>query len=85
MLLLVQKVKLFQTPYSHHRLGQAAINHPNEAQVIIVPIYWNRKADEKAKVLASAEHLETLAKGWGLNVLTDLNEVPTPGQKFKYW
>lgn len=54
-------------------------------QVIIVPIFWNKKKEEKAGVIAAAERVERLLTGAGIAAGTDTTNPLTPGQKFKYW
>lgn len=54
-------------------------------QVIIVPIFWNKKADEKVTVLAAAEEVQQQLQELGLAVGLDSTNADTPGQKYRYW
>lgn len=54
-------------------------------QVIIVPIFWNKKADEKTTVLAAAEEVQGQLQGQGITVGLDSTNADTPGQKYRYW
>ena len=55
------------------------------AQVIIVPIFWNKKADEKATVLAAAEEVRQQLQEQGISSGLDSTNADTPGQKYRYW
>ena len=54
-------------------------------QVIIVPIFWNKKADEKSTVLASAEQVQQQLQQLGFEVGLDDTNADTPGQKYRFW
>ena len=54
-------------------------------QVIIVPIFWNKKADEKATVLAAAAEVQGQLQELGITVGLDSTNADTPGQKYRYW
>eukprot|EP00884_Botryococcus_braunii_P019290 jgi/Botrbrau1/6044/Bobra.0042s0027.1 len=54
-------------------------------QVIIVPIYWNKKAEEKALVINAAERVAQLLGAANVATGLDTTNQLTPGQKFKYW
>ena len=54
-------------------------------QVIVIPIFWNRKPEEKEQVIAAAQKIvESLQRG-GLTSGIDTTNALSPGQKFKYW
>jgi len=54
-------------------------------QVIVVPIFWNRKPDEKAQVIRAAEAAVKVLKAAGLTTGMDTTNAMSPGQKFAYW
>ncbi len=54
-------------------------------QVIIVPIYWNRKKEEKAQVLAAAARVEKVLQDAAISCGVDSTNKLTPGQKFRFW
>jgi len=54
-------------------------------QVIIVPIFWNKKADEKTTVVAAAEEVQQQLQEVGIQVGLDTTNADTPGQKYRYW
>lgn len=54
-------------------------------QVIIVPIFWNRREDEKESVLEAASTVQTALRGAGIKADTDTTHKLTPGQKFRHW
>ena len=54
-------------------------------QVIIVPIFWNKKADEKAAVLATAEEVREQLQEQGISSGLDSTNADTPGQKYCFW
>lgn len=55
------------------------------AQVIVVPIYWNRKPEEKARVVDAAEGAAKLLQGAGVATGVDTTNLFSPGQKFAFW
>lgn len=65
--------------------GMAHAHGLPPAQVIIVPIYWNRKREEKAQVLAAAGRVEKVIKDAGVTCGIDSTNKLTPGQKFRFW
>jgi len=54
-------------------------------QLIIIPIFWNSREDEKAAVMAAASRAQDLLRGGGIKVDTDPSHKLTPGQKFRHW
>ena len=54
-------------------------------QVIVVPIFWNRKPEEKAHVIRAAEAVVKLLEAAGLTTGADTTNAMSPGQKFAYW
>ncbi|KAA6416581.1 MAG: prolyl-tRNA synthetase [Trebouxia sp. A1-2] len=56
-----------------------------DVQVIIVPIFWNKKADEKTTVVAAAEEVQQHLQEVGIQVGLDTTNADTPGQKYRYW
>lgn len=54
-------------------------------QVIIIPIYWNKRAEEKAAVLAAAERAAVVLRRGGLSAALDASDERMPGAKFKHW
>lgn len=50
-----------------------------------MPIFWNKKADEKATVLAAAEEVQEQLQVLGITVGLDSTNADTPGQKYRYW
>ena len=53
--------------------------------MIIVPIFWNKQADEKATVLAAAEEVQGQLQEEGISAGLDSTNADTPGQKYRYW
>lgn len=54
-------------------------------QVIVIPIFWNRKPEEKEEVIAAAQEIEKLLASAGLQTGVDTTNAMSPGQKFAYW
>ena len=54
-------------------------------QVIIVPIFWNKKADEKETVIAAAQQVLQQLQELGIEAGLDDTNADTPGQKYRYW
>ena len=54
-------------------------------QVIIIPIYWNKRAEEKAAVLAAAERVAGVLRRGGVRTALDASDERMPGAKFKHW
>jgi len=50
-----------------------------------VPIFWNKKADEKTTVVAAAEQVQQQLQEVGIQVGLDTTNADTPGQKYRYW
>lgn len=77
-------------PNLHHwqlldqRAVEAALN-PKPAQVVIIPIYWNKRAEEKAAVLAAAERAARVLRRGGVSAALDASDERMPGAKFKHW
>jgi hypothetical protein len=51
----------------------------------VVPIFWNRKPEEKAQVIHAAEAAVKLLEAAGLTTGSDTTNAMSPGQKFAYW
>ncbi|KAK9866808.1 hypothetical protein WJX84_009876 [Apatococcus fuscideae] len=56
-----------------------------KVKVIVVPIYWNRKKEEKAQVVAAAGRVEKVLQDAGVSCGIDTTNKLTPGQKFRFW
>ena len=54
-------------------------------QVIVVPIFWNKKANEKKAVIDAAEEVAQQLQAAGVQAALDTTNVLAPGQKYKYW
>ena len=54
-------------------------------QVIIVPIFWNKRVHEKEEVLEAAQWACDLLTGSGITAGCDTTLEMSPGQKFKHW
>lgn len=54
-------------------------------QVIIIPIYWQKKKEEMEMVLEAAERAQQLLRDGGVKADTDTTTQRTPGQKYRYW
>lgn len=54
-------------------------------QIIIVPIFWNKKLDEKETVIAAAEQVLQQLQELGIQAGLDDTNADTPGQKYRYW
>lgn len=50
-----------------------------------MPIYWNKKPEEKAQVLEVAGRVEQLVSELGASTGLDTTNKHTPGQKFRFW
>ena len=57
----------------------------NAVQVIIVPIFWNKKADEKETVISAAQQVQQQLQTLGIEAGLDDTNADTPGQKYRYW
>ena len=53
--------------------------------MIIIPIFWNKKADEKTTVISAAEEVQQQLQELGISVGLDTTNADTPGQKYRYW
>ena len=56
-----------------------------DVQVIIIPIFWNKKADEKETVIAAAQQVQQQLQEVGIEAGMDDTNADTPGQKYTYW
>lgn len=54
-------------------------------QVIIIPIFWNSREDEKSLVLGAAGQAQAALRYAGINCDTDTTHKLTPGQKYRHW
>lgn len=54
-------------------------------QVIIIPIFWNKREDEKQTVLDVTLRAQSELRRAGLRCDTDTTHKQTPGQKFRAW
>lgn len=54
-------------------------------QLIIIPIFWNSREDEKAAVMAAAARAQEELRAAGLKADVDTTHKLTPGQKFRHW
>lgn len=54
-------------------------------QVIVIPIYWNTKQQEKEAVIAAARRCVDGIAQAGIKVGLDTTNTHTPGSKFRYW
>ena len=54
-------------------------------QVIIVPIFWNKRVHEKEEVLEAAQRACDLLTDAGITAGCDTTVEMSPGQKFKHW
>lgn len=54
-------------------------------QVIVIPIFWNRKPEEKEQVIAAAEKIVKLLQTLGSEIGIDTTVAMSPGQKYAYW
>lgn len=57
----------------------------NCIQVIIVPIFWNKKVDEKETVISAAQQVLQQLQELGMDVGLDDTNADAPGQKYRYW
>lgn len=55
------------------------------SQVIIVPIFWNKRVHEKEEVLEAAQRACDLLTDAGIAAGCDTTVEMSPGQKFKHW
>ena len=53
--------------------------------VIIVPIFWNSREEEKSLVLNAATQAQASLRSAGVKCDTDTTHKLTPGQKFRHW
>ncbi|KAG7668892.1 hypothetical protein Ndes2437B_g06624 [Nannochloris sp. 'desiccata'] len=54
-------------------------------QVIIIPIFWNSREDEKSLVLGAAGQAQAALRHAGVKCDTDTTHKLTPGQKYRHW
>lgn len=54
-------------------------------QLIIVPIFWNRREEEKSMVWGAAAQAQAALRAVGVKCDTDTTHKLTPGQKFRHW
>ncbi len=54
-------------------------------QVVIIPIYWNKREAEKAAVLAAANRAAGVLRRAGLTAQLDASDERMPGAKFRHW
>jgi hypothetical protein len=54
-------------------------------QVIIIPIFWNSREDEKSLVLGAAGQAQAALRHVGIKCDTDTTHKLTPGQKYRHW
>ncbi|KAK9812949.1 hypothetical protein WJX72_006223 [[Myrmecia] bisecta] len=83
-----QKTKDMEVAGPKGQVGQieeTGTRPDGDVQVIIVPIYWNKREREKADVMAAAEGVEAALRAEGLAAGLDTTNVSTPGQKFRFW
>ena len=50
-----------------------------------MPIFWNRKPEEKEQVIAAAEKIAEMLKESGIDCGIDTTNAMSPGQKYAYW
>ncbi|KAK9828099.1 hypothetical protein WJX81_004271 [Elliptochloris bilobata] len=67
------------------KLPRADAQTASDVQVMIIPIYWNKRAKEKAAVLAAAERAAAVLRHGGLTAALDASDERMPGAKFKHW
>lgn len=58
---------------------------PASFQVVIIPIFWNQRKDEKQRVVSAAEKIQQLLTDHEVSCSMDTRDHNTPGQKMKYW
>ena len=69
-----------------HFLALCKLSWPEcNVQIIVVPIYWNRKPEEKAEVVQGAQQVVDLITTAGIQVGMDTTNALSPGQKFAHW
>lgn len=54
-------------------------------QVLVLPIFWNQRPDEKRRVLECCEHATQLLEAAGFTHHVDKSGHYTPGQKMRHW
>ena len=54
-------------------------------QVIVIPIFWNKRVHEKEEVLEAARRACDLLTDAGIAAGCDTTVEMSPGQKFKHW
>ena len=54
-------------------------------QVIVVPVFWNRKPDEKAAVIKAAQAVVELLQAADIQAGIDTTNAMSPGQKYRFW
>lgn len=80
-------------PTAHGTVAAAQLHQGNlrlameagVAQVVIVPIFWLKRKEEMADVIAAAQRVERLLAGSGVDCGCDTTAPMSPGQKFKHW
>ena len=51
----------------------------------MVPVFWNRKPDEKAAVIKAAQAVVELLQATGIRAGMDTTNAMSPGQKYRFW
>jgi prolyl-tRNA synthetase len=54
-------------------------------QVIIIPVFWNSREEEKSIVLGAAGQAQAALRHAGVKCDTDTTHKLTPGQKYRHW
>lgn len=54
---------------------------PSSIDALVLPIFWNRRPDEKAAVLEAARAAAAVLRGAGLKISVDDDDAKSPGQK----
>lgn len=70
------------TPNSKGKVSASVLS---TLQVIVIPIFWNRKPEEKEQVIAAGGYIVNLLETAGIETGIDTTTTLSPGQKFGYW
>ena len=57
----------------------------SRVQVVVMPIFWEERGEEKASVLEAVERVEKVLADAGAKSSIDTNNKYMPGQRMKYW
>lgn len=58
---------------------------PPVLQVVVLPIFWQQREQERERVLSAAQQAVDLLTEAGVGAVLDNDNDHTPGQRMKFW